>query len=559
MRATNEARHAGRWLFVGLAATIVAGVARASALTWLSDSAFVGFRYAANFARGEGLVLNAGERVDGLDGVLWPLLVGLAMRLVPNAEAIALVVGLAAWLGTLICLAVAHRRARGGLPVVWWALPFAPLAAVAHRDLAAFATSGLDTSLSTFVLTLATLLLVDCERPLAPAREPAGRLASSGALFAVAGLLRWEAAALVLLPLAAFANERRSRAVVAIAMGFVATWLPATIAHRIYYRAGIPLPWHAVALSATNLRHGVLYVFAYYARCWPLVLAWPLLWMLPRRARWLLLGIPAAHALGVVAMGGATSQARALVSTTPLLLLALDRIWLSQARRWPRAAAALGALVLALVAFARPVMSGPHRFDGIVDEHDLFTIERVNYDEFRASMVSPLWAGLPARVAFGNEEARFVYVGAIPYAIDAELGSAHRGANERQGARGRSDFAKERFDYLVRQRGAQLAFGHTLVQRLELDDRIPQVHANFRGIPARMLRWDPALAAGLRARGIGVDDYPELLDALIARLPFMTREEIERERRLAQAFYFDWCDDPRRAAAFDVALGGPIP
>ncbi|NJM09071.1 hypothetical protein HC891_27060 [Candidatus Gracilibacteria bacterium] len=49
--------------------------------TWLSDDAFISFRYAQNLAQGNGLVYNLGERVEGYTNFLWTLLAALVLVL----------------------------------------------------------------------------------------------------------------------------------------------------------------------------------------------------------------------------------------------------------------------------------------------------------------------------------------------------------------------------------------------------------------------------------------------------------------------------------------------
>ena len=44
---------------------------------YISDDAFITFRYADNFIRGKGLVYNAGERVEGYTNFLWLILLSL--------------------------------------------------------------------------------------------------------------------------------------------------------------------------------------------------------------------------------------------------------------------------------------------------------------------------------------------------------------------------------------------------------------------------------------------------------------------------------------------------
>ena len=52
-------------------------------LRWVSDDAFISFRYALHLLRGQGLVFNAGEFVEGFTNFLWTLAVfcGLALGL----------------------------------------------------------------------------------------------------------------------------------------------------------------------------------------------------------------------------------------------------------------------------------------------------------------------------------------------------------------------------------------------------------------------------------------------------------------------------------------------
>ena len=59
----------------------LAGLSRAASLAWVSDDAFISFRYAENWIAGHGLVFNVGERVEGYTNLLWTLAVGVCMRL----------------------------------------------------------------------------------------------------------------------------------------------------------------------------------------------------------------------------------------------------------------------------------------------------------------------------------------------------------------------------------------------------------------------------------------------------------------------------------------------
>lgn len=49
--------------------------------SWITDDAFISFRYAQNLVAGNGLVYNIGERVEGYTNFLWTILAALALRL----------------------------------------------------------------------------------------------------------------------------------------------------------------------------------------------------------------------------------------------------------------------------------------------------------------------------------------------------------------------------------------------------------------------------------------------------------------------------------------------
>ena len=61
------------WALLGL--VVALGLAWAWSLCWASDDAYISFRYATNLARGQGLVFNPGERVEGYTNFLWTVIV----------------------------------------------------------------------------------------------------------------------------------------------------------------------------------------------------------------------------------------------------------------------------------------------------------------------------------------------------------------------------------------------------------------------------------------------------------------------------------------------------
>jgi len=107
--------HASRRL--ALIVAIVAMLAHSAYLQpWTLDDAYISMHYAENFARGEGLVFNPGERVEGYTNFLWVLLLGVARVAGLPTVATAKVLGTVCAVGCLLATAWAHRAHAGFTP-----------------------------------------------------------------------------------------------------------------------------------------------------------------------------------------------------------------------------------------------------------------------------------------------------------------------------------------------------------------------------------------------------------------------------------------------------------
>ncbi|HEX9794700.1 MAG TPA: hypothetical protein VGC54_12025 [Planctomycetota bacterium] len=130
-----------RWLVAACMVGLVLHAVRY--LDVVQEEAYLYFRYAENFARGAGLVFNAGEHVEGHSSTLWALLLGLIGKTglaIPEA---------ARWLGMLfaaLALVPLWRIARffGARP---FAAVLAPALLVVSPAYALAASSGLETGL----------------------------------------------------------------------------------------------------------------------------------------------------------------------------------------------------------------------------------------------------------------------------------------------------------------------------------------------------------------------------------------------------------------------------
>lgn len=364
--------HPARRVEVATAVTIATGLALAGMRAFhlaghygrdlLLDDAFISFRYARNLARGEGLVFNPGERVEGYTNFLWTALLGVLDRLGAPPPAASMALAWLATAGTVVLLALLGRRLLAGAPAAPLLAALPALVFAATGAVGRYVVAGMETPLFVFLLTLALWLEVRS----APA-------AAIGLTLAAATLTRPEGA----LFFAVFAAYRlaagpagggRGRLAEALRLfaGFAALAAPFLAWRLAYYGDWLPNAFYVKvggvpegALLARGWSHLVQMVRGSSLEA-PLVLA---LFALPAaRARrvWLLAwGLIAAAAAFVVAAGGDFLHffgPRFLLPALPPLLLAaaggvgwaLGR--LPPAGRWARGLAA--AALLALLANA---------------------------------------------------------------------------------------------------------------------------------------------------------------------------------------------------------------
>ncbi len=506
-------------LFWTLAAVALAwGIGAALRLAWTCDDAFISFRYAKNLVEGRGLVFNAGERVEGFSNPLWTLWCALGLKVGADVETWAIAWGLVFHAGSLLLLARrAALRARPAA-VLAAALPIAALGAAAHPDWSTFATSGLETSLFTFLGLLGFTLMVESD-------EHPARLAWAGGVFGLAAVTRPEGA---LLGAAAatflwVARPKRRRELV----GFVAPWAALVVAQLVariaYYGDVFPNTYYAKSAATAWYAQGWTYTRLYFERYGVLgagvVAAGVLLvtTMRERRSPWrgldawsaeagLALTLAIVQTAFVVRVGGDFMFARLLVPATPFFLIlaemALERL-LPPRREWALAAG-LG-LALA-VAWAPHPLAGGATVAGIVDERLQYPPEKTTAQRRKGETLRRYFAGQPVKVAFMGSEARVVYYSEVATAIECSAGLTDRFIARRPlVARGRVGHEKRpTAAYLLNERGVQLGLHAEIARELGLGDSSLAIPIRFGAARACVLRWDGALIDELVRRGAQV-------------------------------------------------------
>lgn len=140
-------------LALGTSIIIALYLAHAIALDYLVDDAYISFQYARNLARGNGLVYNVGEYVEGYTNFLWVIHLGLMHMVLPAADmlAVARATALLCGVTTLIVLVLISVQLFPGRP---WLHLVAPFALACNSSFCAWSTGGLETTAFTLLVLL---------------------------------------------------------------------------------------------------------------------------------------------------------------------------------------------------------------------------------------------------------------------------------------------------------------------------------------------------------------------------------------------------------------------
>ncbi|HEY3175319.1 MAG TPA: hypothetical protein VGK94_06100 [Candidatus Polarisedimenticolia bacterium] len=335
-------------------------LAAMAALAWhqrfVTDDAFISFRYARNLVEGQGLVWNPGERVEGYTNFLWTIILSVPFVLGLDPVHFCFAVGpvLAA-----VTLLLVSRISFALLPS-WPLSLLAVLLVGTNPSFAAWATGGLETQLLTCVQTAALwLLIVSLRRD-----EPRiGACALLSVLAAAALMIRLDSVvAIGVVMLAAAADVlRRSGSRRRAGMLLAALCAPAALLlggwfiwKTAYYGGVLPNTYYAKRGGAAFWPAGLTYLRAYFQSyllapfliltgfaCRRLMKQWPL-------AAVTLPAMLCAHYLYVACVGGDFMEFRMLVPALPVLYLLI--VWATFG--WVRRPAFRAALIVLLLAGA---------------------------------------------------------------------------------------------------------------------------------------------------------------------------------------------------------------
>jgi arabinofuranosyltransferase len=357
-RAGNRRESRERWMLGALLLTALAGLwVHAGLRDFVSDDAFITFRYARNLLDGHGLVYNTGERVEGFSSPLHVLLVSAMGWFGLDLVAVGRGLGLLA-AGVITVLAGVWAARSLEFP---WSIPGAALAAglvAANPSVAIWSLGGLET-------TVYAALILACPLPLFLGPAGSRAFVGSSVIAALATWTRPEGAVTFAALTVAFMTSRsvprrrRLTAIVAGALifaGVVGIWI---VFRVFYYGELLPNTYYVKsAFTSSHLVRGWDYLRGFLAMSWvPPAFAFAAIAVARDRPGARLLGVVlGAQILTVLLVGGDGLPAyRFLVpAVAPLAVLAalgadVVREWASRLGRavsWVTAAACLALVAL---------------------------------------------------------------------------------------------------------------------------------------------------------------------------------------------------------------------
>lgn len=255
----------------------------------IADDAYITFRYAQNFARGNGLVYNAGELVEGYTSPLWTLGLGLLAAAGLSLPRVAVVLSLIFALAMLLATYEFALRLKLKAPLV-------PLLFLAASNILAYwSTAGMETTLYTWLVLVAALLTLKAKPEVA------------GLAWAIVYLARPDGALFfgVSAVLVAFSEAQfrdKARTVARFSAPFVVIVAVHLIWRLSYYGYPLPNTFYAKVGGAAWER-GLFYVLDFLQYYGIALIALPLALLRSRTTRYIA-ALTGAYGIYVLYVGG---------------------------------------------------------------------------------------------------------------------------------------------------------------------------------------------------------------------------------------------------------------
>ena len=551
---------------VGLLAAVI-GAVHSSMLAWVCDDAFISFRYAKHFIEGYGLVFNIGEKVEGYTNFLWTILVALGMKLSFDPVIFSLALGVICFVSTIALFIYLGWKLQSASAESVLFFPMTALALSIHHDANVYATSGLETSLITLLVsaTFAVLLL---------GRSYRSNL-GAGVLLAFAMMTRPDAILFFIAAIlyALLVKQKRIAAVFALSLPVIVLYLPYWIWRYNYYGFIFPNTYYAKSADLTYYSQGLVYfwtyIHSYYIFLLVPVLVAVFVWNNRHRLsqffpvsidqnntafRAVILGLLFAgiHIAYVIRLGGDYMFARFFIPITPLLFFVIEALGVLLFQR--RSVILFGFVILGTLLYFN-LFEDNSRAGMIANEPDYYPLSEWPSIKHLGESLHTIIEGLPVHVAFAGTYDRVVYYMDPPVAIEIVTGLTDTAiAHQHLGSRGRPGHEKKADPDYYRKRGVHFLFNH--------DYGVPGAmnQMDLLGIPIQILSYDNAIMDHLALfDGVHFAKIPPMIDNYIAKLhsegASFSKDEVWNDYKMLSFYYFDinhdTQDEQRRQAILD--------
>lgn len=612
----EEPRAFERWASLALVVALVGlGLCRALDAPTCFDDAYISLRYADNLVRGEGLVWNPGERVEGYTNFLWTLLLAAGMAATPlEGPLIAVVLALLSFVLNLFvvwrvglaiappaCAGAGSDRRRG------FAFPIAVALLAVQNTFTDYATTGLETAFASLLVNLGLLALIRGPRPKAKAPSGGKHELLAGLCWILATLTRPDHAlfyavgsAVVLgIWIRPLWSARREgpramwraglRPMLAYAAPFL-LWLGHAAWKLSYYRRLLPNTYYAKSAYASYWEQGWVYLSSFHlaAHLWLVVPLVVLAWILrpPRSSagrRFLAFVAPAvlAYELYVARVGGDFMFGRFYVSLLPLMYLAgeqavhllsrprgADEDDKARGRRaplpWP---ALLAAAILAASAGGVRLLDHRELRWHLTEESGFYPIVawspiEIDHSNYRVGVIAgDIRAQLGPRIEAGGLPEPTLASGAIGLLgyysrmrlIDRLGLTEPPVAQQKLERRGRPGHDKWAPGGYLRRRGTHFVRGGRHPRWMHEHARIVW-GPRVGGRNWYIVAYDRKLMAAIKAAHpqVRFDPVEPMIDAYLSGLPRREPEAVRSRYRFWRRYYFDHNEDPERERGFEL-------
>lgn len=411
-------------------------VTKAVQYRWVCDDAFISFRYAENLANGHGLRFNLDEKVEGYTNFLWTVFLSMGFLFKVDPIPLSQHPGINFYIGTLLALFFVSRKIHKQF------IPLAFAGFAVHKHGQIFATSGLETSLFTFLVTLAySIAIVWKERnfytlsffllALSGMTRPDGMI-----FYAILGLyILWTQSKNLNFP------EIFKQSLIIHAPLYL-LFIPYWILRYLYYGHFFQNTFYAKSASLSYFEQGFKYIALYFQAYYVftfipiLVLLW--LWRMKSSNQKfssnkevhfipvtiLLLTTIGVYTLYIAKVGGDFMFGRFLIPITPLLYLFIEILFVQVFSDQK----VLYRVAVLLTIFMSLAYFNPYKgtkipiISGISEEHEIYKKETIQQVKKIVSSWKETFVKNQVRIAFGGSQAIFAFYLNPIYAIEAETG-----------------------------------------------------------------------------------------------------------------------------------------